>query len=114
VPGRGTMASVSAVSARNIWALVIRNVTGTLRPYRQALLHWNGRVWQAAARQPQLPARGYLSAVLAEPGGSVWVGGSAPNSKHGRSELVERWNGGTAGHGPTSARRPGRRGATTR
>jgi hypothetical protein len=93
VPGSGSMGSVSAVSGRDMWALVTPYSAGTLRPGRAALLHWNGSAWRAARNQPSLPARGALSAVLAEPSGAVWAGGSAPNSRHGRSELVLRWNG---------------------
>jgi hypothetical protein len=92
VPGHGSMGSVSAVSGRDMWALVTPYAAGTLRPGRPTLLHWNGGAWRAARHQPQLPAHGALSAVLAEPCGAVWVGGSTPNSRHGRSELVLRWN----------------------
>ena len=44
---------------------------------------------------PAITHAGDLAAVLAQPGGAIWVGGSAPNSSHGRSALVERWNGRT-------------------
>jgi hypothetical protein len=95
VPGHGFLGPVSAVSARDMWALETTHAAGTLIPSKATVLHWNGRVWRAVAHQPDVPAHGFLAAVLAEPGGAVWVGGSAPNSSHGSSALVQRWNGRT-------------------
>ena len=99
VPGQGSVTAVSAVSPDNMWAVVSQSEF-THGPTDATVVHWAGpgAGWQAVAVQPKLPAGTVLNSVLAQPGGQVWAGGGATNSKatrgtKGKTEVVARWNG---------------------
>jgi hypothetical protein len=91
MPGRGGTGFVSALSRDDMWAL-----TGQYLPARRGsgprLVRWNGKSWQLAAVQPNLPAGTQLYSVLALSKRDVWVAGTVPN-KLGTSPLAEHWNG---------------------
>jgi hypothetical protein len=87
--------TVSAVSARDMWAL-----DGTVTPdsgifARPKVLHWNGSSWRPVAVQPRRPNGGTMSSIQATGPDNVWVGGSRQNPKDGSDELVQHWNGRT-------------------
>jgi hypothetical protein len=93
-PGDGAF-TVSAVSARDMWAL-----NGTVTPgsgiyAKPRVLHWNGRSWRLVAVQPRRPKGGTMSTILAIGPDNVWVGGSREQQKGGSDELVQHWNGKT-------------------
>ncbi|HUD37161.1 MAG TPA: hypothetical protein VMR14_09705 [Streptosporangiaceae bacterium] len=94
IPGTGIVDTVSAISADDMWALAGSQAAGAgeLAP-TPGVEHWNGRAWRAAPAQPRLPKNGTLSGIVALAPHDVWVGGSAPNSKAGSSELARHWNG---------------------
>jgi hypothetical protein len=96
VPGTGIVATVSALSSGDMWALTGSQAAGSgeLAP-TPGVEHWNGRAWRTAPTQPRLPKNGTLSGIVALTPHDVWVGGSAPNSKAGTSELARHWNGRT-------------------
>jgi hypothetical protein len=94
VPGTGILSTVSALSAGDMWALTGSQAAGSGAPApTPGVVHWNGRAWRAAPTQPRLPKNGTLSGIVALAPHDVWVGGSAPNSKAGTSELARHWNG---------------------
>lgn len=93
VPGQGRVGPVSALGPRDMWAITGGVSVVGVRPAPSRVTHWNGVSWRAVAVQPRLPRRGILVAILAESGSDVWVGGSAPGSKNGATELVRHWNG---------------------
>jgi hypothetical protein len=91
VPGRGLIAGVSAVSARDIWAVIGTGVTGIPGP--GALVHWSAGRWQTVTSLPAALRNASLGAVLARGDSSVWVGGAVKNSAHGTTEELGHWNG---------------------
>jgi len=120
VPGSGAITAVTAVSAKNIWAVESADTSGLLasveaRSARAAspaarsaaarlraasstatapvVVQWTGKSWQDAAKQPTLAATDQLVSAVTEPGGDVWFGGSADNSAKGTSPLTAEWNG---------------------
>jgi hypothetical protein len=92
VPGKGTIAGASAVSAGDIWA-VLGN--GTLGISRSAggLVHWHGGRWHSVPGLPASLRNRSLGAVLARSDQNVWVGGAVRNSQNGTTEAVGHWNG---------------------
>jgi hypothetical protein len=93
-PGDGAF-TVSAVSARDMWAL-----TGTVTPgsgiyAKPRVLHWNGRSWRPVTIQPRRPNGGTMTTILGVGPDNVWVGGSRQQPKGGSDELVQHWNGKT-------------------
>lgn len=95
IPGHASQGAftVSAASARDMWAL-----DGTLMPdsgfyAKPRVLHWNGRSWRPVATQPRRPKGGTLTTILALGPDNVWVGGSIPDRKGGSTELILHWNG---------------------
>jgi hypothetical protein len=97
IPGRPSDGAftVSAVSARDMWAL-----TGTVTPgsgiyAKPRVLHWNGRSWRPVTIQPRRPNGGTVSTILAVGPDNVWVGGSRQQQKGGSDELAQHWNGKT-------------------
>ena len=95
VPGRGILGPVSAVSARDIWAVTggERPLTGV--PGAARVLRWNGAKWRPVTVQPTLSRRVSISGILATNDSNVWIGGAVKNSKSGTSELAMHWNGKT-------------------
>ncbi|HEY2314342.1 MAG TPA: hypothetical protein VGH96_12060, partial [Streptosporangiaceae bacterium] len=99
VPGTSAITAASAVSSSNIWAL--EGSAGPLsvspaNPAQPLVLRWTPRAgWHQPASQPTLAAGGKLTSITAEPGGTVIVGGSAPNSAKGTTPLAADWTGGT-------------------
>jgi hypothetical protein len=96
VPGKGEITAVSSVSPSGIWAVVGRPsalsrsfIKGSTRPL---VLHWTATTgWQQAAVQPVLPAGANLTAVVAEPDGTVWIGGSVKNGAKGTTAFAAKW-----------------------
>ena len=90
LPGKGAITAASAVSPRNMWAVVGPG------PFSAApkplVLHWTpASGWQRAAVQPVLPPGANLTSVLAEPGGTVWIGGSVKNGAKGTTAFAAKW-----------------------
>jgi hypothetical protein len=84
---------VSAVSARDMWAL-----EGTVTPdsgiyAKPSVLHWNGRSWRPIANQARRPKGGTMTTIMATGPDNVWVGGSNQDVQTGSTELVLHWNG---------------------
>jgi hypothetical protein len=97
LPGRGAITAVSAASASSVWAVVGRPPSG-IGPglpggaTEPLVLHWTAKAgWQRAAVQPALPAGANLTSVVAEPGGTVWIGGSVKNGAKGTTAFAARW-----------------------
>ena len=95
--GKGAITAVSAVSASSEWAVIGRPnadispglTGGTTKPL---VLHWTAKAgWRQAAVQPALPAGANLTSVLAEPGGTVWIGGSIKNGAKGTTAFAAKW-----------------------
>jgi hypothetical protein len=93
VPGKGIVGQVSPVHADDMWATTGVLSSGAGPAQRPAVLRWNGANWRTAARQPRLPRQATLATIFARSDSDVWVGGGAPNSKSGTSELARHWNG---------------------
>ncbi|HEY2639323.1 MAG TPA: hypothetical protein VGI66_05510 [Streptosporangiaceae bacterium] len=101
VPGKGAITAVSAVSPSSVWAVVGRPsplrfglIRGSPRPL---VLHWTAATdWQRAAVQPMLPAGANLTSVVAQPDGTVWIGGSVKNGAKGTTALVAKWTTGAS------------------
>ncbi len=97
LPGKGAIAAVSVVSPRSMWAVVGVPYSPTspdsgLGPSKPLVLHWTpAGGWQQAAIQPSLPVGGTLTSVVAQPGGTVWIGGSLKNSAKGRTAFAATW-----------------------
>jgi hypothetical protein len=95
-PGSGGVAGVSAISARDMWAVAgpTSESTGVGTP---SVLRWNGTSWRPVRVQPPKLARGAgWTAILARSNGDVFVaGGGAPESGvgNGTAERVYRWTG---------------------
>lgn len=94
LPGRGDPGEVSALSTDDIWTIISRaGEGGPDASAHSQVIHWNGKNWRAAPIQPAVPPGAQLSAITAISDSDVWVGGTAPNSRHGTYELIRRWNG---------------------
>jgi hypothetical protein len=95
VPGMGAITAVSAVSPKDLWAVVGSITTQRIAPAATpAVLQWTARLgWRAAPVQPKLPGGAQLSSVLAARGGRLWIGGEAPNPADGLTPLVATWTG---------------------
>ncbi len=93
VPGRGILGPVSAISARDIWAVAggEQPITGMSEITR--VLRWNGAAWRPVPVQPTLSRRASVTAMLAANDDDVWIGGSVPNSAAGTSEMAQHWDG---------------------
>lgn len=85
--GHGVVVGASAVTGRDIWA-VIRDGVRT-----SELLHWYAGHWHAVSTMPAVLRAGSLSSVLARSDENVWVGGAVKNSQKGSTEAVGHWNG---------------------
>jgi hypothetical protein len=86
---------VSAVSARDAWAVGYDAGGGSSPVDRSLVLHWNGRSWRSVAS----PSRGRLSTVLegvdATARAGTWAVGNYQNTLgQGSQSLALRWTGG--------------------
>jgi hypothetical protein len=93
VPGQGAITSVSAISSADLWAVTGCVTTQQIAPCAtSAVLHWAPRSgWRRAPVQPKLPGSADLSSVVAEPGGTLMVGGDVPNSADGTTPVSATW-----------------------
>ena len=92
VPGKGTIAAASAVSASDIWAVLGSGTFGISRA-AGGLLHWHGGHWHAVPGLPASLRSRSLGAILARSDQNVWVGGAVRNGQNGTTEAVGHWNG---------------------
>lgn len=90
VPGSGPIVGVSALSAKDIWA-VIGDAEFLLGTTKSSIVHWNGSTWKTVKLSSRLP--GIPSSIIALSDHKVWIGGGRRNSKHGLSEYVALWTG---------------------
>jgi hypothetical protein len=94
VPGHGSIVGASAVTTRDIWAVIgSGGLLGGGTGRSGALLHWFAGHWHTVATLPTVLRNGSLGAVLARSDRNVWVGGAVKNSKKGTTEAVGHWNG---------------------
>jgi hypothetical protein len=85
--GDNTLYSVTAVSARNIWAV---GYYGQTSGNQTLVEHWNGSVWTVVPS----PESGILSGVAASSRRNAWaVGYYWPTQPTVPNTLVEHWNG---------------------
>jgi hypothetical protein len=98
-PGHGGIAAVSALSARDIWA-VAGPTPGSLGTGTPRVLRWNGSRWRAVGVQPvALPTGAGWTTIYARSDRDVWVagGGRSPLPLGGNigatPERVEHWTG---------------------
>ena len=70
------LASVAAISARDVWAAGLTTSSG---PTRDVILHWNGTNWKRSALPAYTP-NGILHGVAASSAGNVWAVGQTYNS----------------------------------
>ncbi len=105
VPGSGEITAASVISAGNIWAVtgtsdleagIDSSVSGG-----PGVLHWNGTSWQAATKPAKLPAHADLTAVNAQSGGVVWVGGAVISGGKTTTEFSDKLTGSTWAAAPT-------------
>jgi hypothetical protein len=89
VPGTGMVAAASAVTASNIWAVVVPEKAKD----SDRLVHWSSGAWHTVASIPLSMSMSPLVSLLARSSSSVWVGGAATNSKKGTTEAIGHWNG---------------------
>jgi hypothetical protein len=90
--GQFGVADASAVSAKDIWAVV---GGGPGDRTANGLLHWNGRRWRSVTMPAFLADKTNLWAVLALPGGQVWVAGGIPHRARHIQGVTALWNGHT-------------------
>lgn len=85
----GSLSSVAATSASNVWAV------GYTRNGRTLIERWNGTAWNRVS-SPSPGASARLSAVAATSARNAWAVGSTSKINHGSSEtLILHWNGTT-------------------
>lgn len=92
----GTITALSTGTAGSVWAVEDTETSTATSPVAglPVVLQWTATSgWQDAAQQPALAAGDQLSSVVAEPGGAVWFGGSAPNTAKGTTPLAAEWTG---------------------
>ncbi len=92
VPGRGVLAAVSALSGRDIWAVLATGSASADRGPAPVILRWNGTAWRPAA-QPKLPEHATVNGILATATDDVWIVGGRPHGSKGTSGLAMHWNG---------------------
>ncbi len=85
VAGGGNLASVSALSARDVWAVGF----GGKKVSHAVIEHWNGRIWNAL-RSPSVAGGAELFSVTARTPSDVWAVGQRDNPG---GQLIEHWNG---------------------
>jgi len=90
--GQFGVSDASAVSAKDIWAVV---GGGPGRGTANGLLHWDGRRWRSAVLPSFLAHKTNLASVLALPGGHVWVAGGIPSGVGHARGVTALWNGHT-------------------
>lgn len=94
VPGRGMIVGASAVTGRDIWAVLGTGLFGNGETSSSgALVRWHGGQWQQVSGLPATLRTTSLGSVLARSDRNVWVGSAVPNRKGGSTEAVGHWNG---------------------
>lgn len=93
VPGSNGISAASAVTRRDIWAVLGTGVFGAPTGKGGGLVHWFGGRWHTVTKLPSRLRNASLGSVLARSDRNVWVGGATKNSKHGTTEAVGHWNG---------------------
>jgi hypothetical protein len=91
------VSAASAVSARDIWAVIGRGGQALFPPGPSggALAHWDGRRWRLMPLPARLAGRGDPTSITAISGRDIWVGGGTQNSKLGLTESTAHWDGKT-------------------
>jgi hypothetical protein len=90
VPGR--LYSVSAISARDVWAV---GGTNWFSPTNTLAQHWNGTSWVQVST-PSPAGGGYFNAVTARSPREAWavgLAGPGPGVPSSTVPLIEHWNG---------------------
>jgi hypothetical protein len=99
VPGLPDLvvSAASAVSARDIWAVIGRGGQAVFPPGPSggALAHWDGRRWRLSPLPARLARRGDPTSIAAISDRDIWVGGGTQNSKLGLTESTAHWDGKT-------------------
>jgi len=81
--------SVSAASARDVWAVGQRNESSSDRPLIE---HFDGLHWSTVATTPSSATNGLLDAVTASHG-QVWAAGQTDDATHRSRPLIGHLNG---------------------
>jgi hypothetical protein len=90
--GQFGVVDASAVAAKDIWAVA---EGGPGQRTANGLLHWNGRTWRSVHLPDFLAHKTNLLAVLALPGGKVWVAGGIPHRAGHAQGVTALRDGGT-------------------
>ncbi len=95
-PGSGGVAGVSAISARDMWA-VAGPTSGSTGVGTASVLQWNGASWRPVKVQPPKLAKGAgWTAIDARSNGDVWVAGGGASQTGATTRVPERvyhWTG---------------------
>jgi hypothetical protein len=89
----GEFRAVTALSARNIWA--VGDISATATSHEKTLIeHWNGSKWARVPSPNPRDANGdiALNGVAGTSASNVWAVGGYTNGHRGKS-LIEHWNG---------------------
>jgi hypothetical protein len=95
-PGRGfdELTGVTAVSARDLWAVGYACTTTPCKAFRTLILHWNGTKWSVAASPDPSTFSDLLYGVTKVSADNVWAAGSYdPDATTPSRTLILRWNG---------------------
>jgi hypothetical protein len=92
-PYTGTLHSISAVSANDIWA--VGSYSPSISGRKTYVLHWDGLEWShVPSPNPNPENRNELRAVAAVASDDVWaVGNYESSTVLGGATLIEHWNG---------------------
>jgi hypothetical protein len=101
-PGLGNLASISAVSASDIWAVGSFSPDASLcggfvpakdvHRTRPLIMHLDGDQWVAAEAGPEGMGASFVSVVAFSPT-NVWAAGNESIRDNGHRTLIEHWNG---------------------
>jgi hypothetical protein len=96
IPGSGSVAGVSAMSGRDMWAAV-GPASASEGAGTASVVRWNGTRWRPVMVQPpKLPRGAGWTAIDARSDGDVWVagGGASPTgATTGTRERIYHWTG---------------------
>lgn len=95
IPGIRQVASASAISPNDIWA-----VTGipavelnTAPTSTAAVVHWNGSRWTPVAIPAELARHGHLTSIIARNDHDVWIAGALSHGTGALSPATAHWDG---------------------
>jgi hypothetical protein len=87
------LASVSAASARDVWAVGNFYTDANPNVFRNLGVHWDGSRWTAVALPNAGLGENTLFGVSALPSGRAWAAGYSADDAFRIRSLIERWDG---------------------